>query len=145
MRIKSLIRSDIFDLSGDRTFDQPRICLARCRLPFAVAAVRQDCAYHLRLSSLLEGGANGIGGGGGVVGAYVDLFCGAGVAAVVIGAVGDVTADALIGVAGLATRFVGIFVHRCFVLSIFVFLKEGSFAFYYPTEFRFLFIRSKKR
>lgn len=60
---------------------------------------------------LLEGCTNGFCAGGCVAGTYVDFFCGAGVCAVVIYAVGYVTAYAVITSAGFAGLFRRFHVH----------------------------------
>ena len=60
---------------------------------------------------LLEGRADGVCAGGRIAGTDVDLFSGAGAGAVVIYAVGDVTGNTVVLVAGLAGLFRGIVVH----------------------------------
>ena len=57
---------------------------------------------------LLEGCANGICAGICVAGAYVDFFCGAGIGAVMVDAVGDVAGNTVVGVAGFAGLFLRI-------------------------------------
>ena len=61
---------------------------------------------------LLKGSADGICAGVCIAGTDVDLFCGAGVCAVVINAVGYVAGNAAVCVAGLAGLFIGIGVHH---------------------------------
>lgn len=57
---------------------------------------------------LLEGSADGICAGGSIAGADVDLFSGAGVGAIMIYAVGYITANAFVTSAGLAGFFIGL-------------------------------------
>ena len=57
---------------------------------------------------LLEGSADGICAGGSIAGADVDLFSGAGVGAIMIYAVGYITANAFVTSAGLAGLFIGL-------------------------------------
>lgn len=57
---------------------------------------------------LLEGSADGICAGGSIAGTDVDLFSGAGVGAIMIYAVGYITANAFVTSAGLAGLFIGL-------------------------------------
>lgn len=57
---------------------------------------------------LLEGSADGICAGGSIAGADVDLFSSAGVGAIMIYAVGYITANAFVTSAGLAGLFIGL-------------------------------------
>ena len=61
---------------------------------------------------LLEGCANGIRAGGGVAGADVDLFGGAGACAVMVYAIGYVAGNTVVFFAGFTGSFRGIVIHR---------------------------------
>ena len=92
---------------------------------------------------MLEGCADGVCAGGCVAGAYVDFCCCAGVGTIVINAVGYITGNAFVLVAGFAGFFGRIVVHSFKILSIKNYERCFSFVIYYDSIVFILFIQKK--